>query len=1213
MSPNASVIDMDSTMASSLQIIVLDVFPGDSYFFPESPTLELNEQFEGSTGVITYNGTETIEVYMNLLTSIEFSNTLDEPRDGDRRLTVQLFAPTDLQGIYLESNVAEVTINVLPLNDNDPMFSQDTYNGSVVENSPNGTVTGVIVMAMDADVYGDTSITYEIVEPGTNNFRIDTNAGIILTNQVLDAEVTPFYSFSVVAQDNDGESGRSGTANVYIEVIDLNDNRPAFNQISYTVSVSEDLAVQDVVLQVTASDMDRSPINSNIRYDILPPEQGSGVPVDLLPESPSDFVTDLPFAINPLTGEISLTQSLDYESAPQFSFTVRASDSGSPQMTGTAQVIVIITDANDNVPQFTNTPYSVALNESEPVSNVLVVSAVDADSGSNGQISYSLSGAELFSIDATTGVISLVRTLDYELQSTHNFTVIASDSGSPQRFAEEPVYIIVQNINDNVPRFTQDVYQFDVFENSELNVQVFATDEDEQQVTFLPTFGFSPNFELDPFTGVILSVEGFSFDYEQQQQFMLVVEATDDVFSNFANVTINILDQNDLPPVFESTSYMVVINESLPIGSSILQVRAEDRDSGSNAEIEYILDSSQSGVPFSVNQQTGNVVVASTLDFDNLPVQYVFSVIAQNTAPPYFNDTTTVTVELTDVNDIRPILNLNQPNLVFVENSDSIQIAANIVVTDADSTLHPITMCSVVLDRELCDSPGVDICHESVSVDEAMTSQIGLTVNVFDEIENQTIILSGSASEAVYQQILASLEYSNMALEPNRGARSVTIQCFDGDFSSNVLEISIDVQLVNEFCPVISASQVSFNYTEESGALQVGNLAGFMLSDQDSAPHNTLMQLQVTLSNRLDGEYETISAADTPGLDVVLSNNVGSGAATVPDTLSITATGPASLSTYVQFLQSLVYENTRGEPTSGLRYIEVSPIDSSGDCRPLLLNVSIALLNDNPPIVSAARNVSYYEGSGALAFALEAGLMVRDADNNQLFPLQSSTVTLEGVMDRGMEMLDYDSSMLPSGVSVSRDDNSPLIRVQLSGSATVQEYEAALLSLTYTNNASEPTPGNRTVTITVSDGIQQDVAVVIVIVILVDDNALSIQPSTSQLVFTEGQDNLAIGVMMLVDVDRDPVIENLTITLTGSLDQDNEFLSVNTSSVTNEALPDGSVIRITTRSPLENYQVRQNLRYNNVLICVDNNIVLFSGYSQLTGVYLLCRHGGTSR
>ena len=1169
---------MDSTSASALRIVVIDVFPGDNYTLPNPPLLEMSDQSDSGTRIITYSGTDAIGAYVNLLSSFEFFNNLDEPRAGERRLTVQVFAPTDLPGEYLASNIAEITIDVLPLNDNDPVFSQDLYNGSVVEMSPSGTITGAIVMATDDDIYGDTSIAYEI-SPPNSNFFIDPIGGVIFTNEILDAEVATFYSFTVVAIDNDGPSSRSSSTRVYIEVIDLNDNAPLFNRSNYTVSVSERTPIESIVLQVAAVDEDSSFINSNVRYEIVSPEPGSGAPIAPNPEIPADTLIALPFAIDPVSGEISLSMSLDYEMTQQYSFMVLASDSGSPSMTGTTQVTILIEDANDNVPQFTNAPFSVTLNESTPVLvSVLNVSAVDSDSGTNGEIRYSLIGTELFAVDSISGVVSLIMPLDYEIQQSVNFTVVASDSGTPPQSAEEQATITILNINDNSPQFSQDTYQFNVTENSILNVEVTATDADFDQITFVPSSGFTPNFELGPFTGVITNAQGFSIDYERQSQFELIIEATDGIFSSSVNVTVDVLDQNDLGPIFLSPSYSATINESLRIGTRVLQVRAVDGDSGINAEIEYLYDSANGSIPFTVDRQTGEIVVAESLDFDTLPVSYTFSVIARNIAPPHFFDSAEVTIRLSDANDIHPVLSRNQSIMIdFIENSDAELIAADIMVTDTDSADHPIAMCSIVFhNRGLCDSPEVYICSESISVNETSATQLGLTITVLNETENQTIVITGSASELVYQQVLATLEYSNTAEEPDPGVRVVSVQCFDRDFASNVLQISINVRLINEFCPTVAASLISLNYTEESGQLEFGDLARLTLSDRDRPPHDTLMQLQVILRNRLDGDYETITARSTAGLQVSL-NSIGSGMTLAPDT--IVATGPAALSTYEQFLQSLVYENNNTEPTAGERQIEIISIDPAGDCSPLLLRLSIVLVNDNPPIllVLSTDNITYIEGSGELSFALEAGLSISDADSNQLFPLQSSSISLVGVLDNRMETLSYDTSTLSPGISVTNSSNSSQLGLQFSGRAAVEQYTAILRSLTYSNTASEPTPGRRSISITVSDGIQQDITAVIVIVVLADDNPLTIQVSTPQLVFTEGDMSLAVGLMSgirLVDADRDAFVENVTLSLVGGRDLENEFLSINASYVTDEVTPDATMLRISRRSSLLNYQVR---------------------------------------
>ena len=148
--------------------------------------------------------------------------------------------------------------------------------------------------------------------------------------------------------------------------------------------------------------------------------------------------------------------------------------------------------------------------------------------------------------------------------------------------------------------------------------------------------------------------------------------------------------------------------------------------------------------------------------------------------------------------------------------------------------------------------------------------------------------------------------------------------------------------------------------------------------------------------------------------------------------------------------------------------------------------------------------------------------------------------------------------------------------LEFTGAASVSVYQSLLLSLTYTNLADEPTPGNRTITITLSDGLQQDMTVVIVIVVLNNDNGLVIEVPNPNLVYTEGDVSIRVGELSeisLIDQDRDSVVTSLTLTLIGALEEDNEFLVVDTTAIGGDGFIDGAVIELTETSSLANYQV----------------------------------------
>lgn len=152
--------------------------------------------------------------------------------------------------------------------------------------------------------------------------------------------------------------------------------------------------------------------------------------------------------------------------------------------------------------------------------------------------------------------------------------------------------------------------------------------------------------------------------------------------------------------------------------------------------------------------------------------------------------------------------------------------------------------------------------------------------------------------------------------------------------------------------------------------------------------------------------------------------------------------------------------------------------------------------------------------------------------------------------------------------------------LRFTGGATVAEYQSLLLSLTYVNFESEPTSGNRSISISISDGIHQDMTAVIIIIILSNDNPLIILSANDRLEYSEGDVAIAVGMfsgIILVDDDGEAVVENLTLTLINSLESDKEFLVVDNSTLYPQGgggLISGASVVLTRPSSLQNYQVR---------------------------------------
>lgn len=1023
---DAGIIDVDTMMVSSLHLVLHDIIPGDEYLLrvPNVPGVSMDQQMNGSSRIITYSGEEEISVYIDLL-SVRYFSSLDEPEPGTRLVSIQVFTPSDSTGSSLASNVAQARIEVRAVNDNPPQFSRDSYNGSVTENARAGTVVGVDIGVIDADIHGATAITFNI-EGDSPDFAIEPISGVITTLRPLNADLSSDRVIMVIASDNDGQAGLTSSVEVTIRVLDVNDNPPMFNQRTYVQLVFENTLSGTSVLTVSAEDLDVTAANSEISFqirvaDLLAPGSGMGSMTTLVPV---DF--SILFEINSVSGVISIVSVLDFELDNEYNFYVLAIDSGIPSLTGTAMVTITLQDVNDNAPQFDVDEYRISIAENTtPPYQALTVSATDADSGQFGQVEFSLQGTQFFMIDRVTGVLSLVEYLDYEVDTSHSFTVVVSDLGVPPLLSSVPVTIEVINVNDNSPQFVPDSYEFSIFENSDFEAQLTAVDLDGSE----PNFSFSVSdegqytfssqtdeLEINPSTGLIRNRPGFVFDFETQMVHTFIVAANDGLFTSLANMTVRVLDQNDNPPVFVPPSYAMSISEFLPVGTSVLQVRAQDVDSGINADLFYSIISGNTDSTFDIDPSSGIISTAIVLDFETVSsTTFMLVVAATNTELPNFNTSATVTLTLTDINDVAPVLSIDNANVTFIESSGPLMFALGIRLTDADTQAHPVTQCSAVLTRGPCDSTEIAVCPEAISVDVSLLESPGLEISIMDDMDQLTLLIYGNATDMDYQAVLSTLEYSNLVLEPVPGPRYVEIVCEDSDLQSNLLQLSIDVEFVNEFCSVIAASQTAFNYVEDSGPLQLGQLAGFSATDRDRPPHDRVMTVEIVLSNRLDGDFESISDPDLPGG----SGEIGAIGSTDPQT--ITFTDITNLNMLVQRLQSIVYTNNRLEPTLGERLITIRPIDTLPDCEPLVISISISPVNDNPPdlVVMLSNAVQYVEGGDPLEFASLAGLVVVDLDHNALFLMESSQVVLNGVLDTDMELLSYNESLLQTGITVS--------------------------------------------------------------------------------------------------------------------------------------------------------------------------------------------------
>uniref|UniRef100_A0A3P9L0N9 Cadherin domain-containing protein n=1 Tax=Oryzias latipes TaxID=8090 RepID=A0A3P9L0N9_ORYLA len=366
---------------------------------------------------------------------------LQNPLDREKQETHTLLLVASDGGEPHRSGTARIHITVLDANDNAPVCSQKTYKAEVKENSPEGTVI-TTVSAHDDDKGVNAELSFSIAHGARETkqlFQVHPQTGEIKVAGKIDFEKSKSYQLNVQASDH---GGLTDTCKVFIQIVDENDNIPTIQLMSFSNSVSEDSPPGTTIAVVNVNDED-SENNGIVKCTID---------------------SDAPFKIeSSLTGYYTIVTDdvLDRENIPEYNITIKVTDQGSPPLSSSKNVNVKVSDVNDSPPKFDETHYSIAVSENNPPGfSVFVLSASDADWGQNARVSYFLEEKEingaavasLVSVGSDTGVIHIMKSLDYEQIKCFDFNVTARDAGSPPLSSVAKIKVLIQDQNDNPPQ-----------------------------------------------------------------------------------------------------------------------------------------------------------------------------------------------------------------------------------------------------------------------------------------------------------------------------------------------------------------------------------------------------------------------------------------------------------------------------------------------------------------------------------------------------------------------------------------------------------------------------------------------------------------------------------------------------------------------------------------------------------------------------------------
>uniref|UniRef100_A0A2K5WAV9 Protocadherin beta 3 n=1 Tax=Macaca fascicularis TaxID=9541 RepID=A0A2K5WAV9_MACFA len=428
--------------------------------------------------------------------------------------------------ILLQNPLQFVTneLHIIDVNDHSPVFFENEMHLKILESTLPGAVIP-LGNAEDLDV-GRNSLQNYTITPNshfhvlTRSRRDGRKYPELVLDKALDREEQPELSLTLTALDG-GAPPRSGTAQINIQVLDINDNAPEFAQPLYEVAVLENTPVNSVIVTVSASDLDTGSFGT-ISYAFF---------------HASEEIRKT-FQLNPITGDMQLVKYLNFEAINSYEVDIEAKDGGG--LSGKSTVIVQVVDVNDNPPELTLSSVNSPIPENSAETVLAVFSVSDLDSGDNGRVVCFIENNLPFILKPSVENFYTLMSegaLDRETRSEYNITITVTDLGTPRLKTKYNITVLVSDVNDNAPAFTQTSYTLFVRENNSpaLHIgSVSATDRDSG-TNALVTYSLLPPQDPHLPLASLVSINADnghlfalrSLDYEALQAFEFRVGATD--------------------------------------------------------------------------------------------------------------------------------------------------------------------------------------------------------------------------------------------------------------------------------------------------------------------------------------------------------------------------------------------------------------------------------------------------------------------------------------------------------------------------------------------------------------------------------------------------------------------------------------------------------------------------------------------------------------
>nr|XP_046151208.1 protocadherin gamma-A10-like isoform X12 [Oncorhynchus gorbuscha] len=507
--------------------------------------------------------------------------------------------------------------------------------------------------------------------------ELKTDKGILVVRERIDREqlcgdVTPCsISFDMILE-NPMELHR-----VTVEILDINDNAPIFRKNEIKFEISESVILGSRFMLASAEDADVG--NNGMQKYILMPNDHFVLKQHSNPDGRK-------------YAEIILQKPLDREEHPRLSLKLIAVDGGNPQRSGSVNIEITVLDANDNAPVFNQSVYRATVMENAPKDTyITTVNASDADSGSNGLITYYFSNlkedqSDIFHMDETTGTMTLVGKIDYEKDKKYEMMIEAMDQGGLTDSGK--VLIEIVDVNDNSPVINVMSFSSPVSEDSPLGTTIAIINvkdaDSESNGHVMCSIDNNLPFKIkSSLTNYYTVITDSAFDRETMPEYNITIKATDSgspPLSSARTIHLKISDVNDNSPLFDKGTYSAYVTENNSPGMSIFTISALDSDWNQNARVSYLLEDTKiSGTPvssyISINSETGVLHAVRSFDYEQIK-QLKLVVKAQDGGSPPLSSNVSVNIIIQDQND-------NAPQVLYPVQASS-SLVAEMVPRSAD-------------------------------------------------------------------------------------------------------------------------------------------------------------------------------------------------------------------------------------------------------------------------------------------------------------------------------------------------------------------------------------------------------------------------------------------------------------------------------------------------------------------------------------------------